>query len=304
MTLVLVLDAASRPGAIAGGRSTPVSLVPDDFDPACYGLALLGQDPVATWSGPAPFALAAAGHELAEDETAYLLSPVRVPREDPAERITEVVPLGPIRTGELLEALEEELVGEALMLVPGRPAVLVLAEPLKGPPTLLGEPLVGRSLEEIPSGPPALLDRVIDGSARACADAGRPRGATHLFPHSPGGPSGVRPLRETWLGLGTCAVVGGSSFARSLAGLLHVGHVASHPGAAVATAAGLLDGHDLVVVVCEQPGQDLTLLRRASALVVAGQPRAGQVELTWRGPAGVELGAGCGLLRPLLPGKV
>ena len=76
---------ASPPGALLILGAEPallgpprrLALAPPDFDPAAAWLALLGQSPAARWRGPAPLALAAAGRSLGEDETVYLLSPVR-----------------------------------------------------------------------------------------------------------------------------------------------------------------------------------------------------------------------------------
>ena len=60
-------------------------LPPDHADEDFWGpivedpgaLVLFGQDPLAAWTGPAPFAAAAARTPLSPDETAYLLTATR-----------------------------------------------------------------------------------------------------------------------------------------------------------------------------------------------------------------------------------
>ena len=64
--------------ALRGGTLAHPELVPAGYDARVAPLALLGQRPHATWTGPAPYGLAAARAAHAEDETAYLLTPVRV----------------------------------------------------------------------------------------------------------------------------------------------------------------------------------------------------------------------------------
>lgn len=267
---------ALLPGAGAARRE----VTPAGWPSAAGWLALLGQEPLAAWTGPAPFLAASAGIELSPDETAYVLSPVRV--ED------GVVVAAPAAHRSRLEAacehLREALADEPLSVVAG-PAglVLIVPEPAVGPAAPCAAPLVGRRLDAPPAGPPVLLERVIARSREAWAEVGGP--ATHFFPHTPGGPPQVRPLREAWLGLGPSVVVGearGSGEARALATLLRLdlAPVAADPlGAALAEAWA-----DLALVVTRgapDPGALARLADAAGALALV-RAAAGRAELVWR----------------------
>lgn len=275
--------------ALPDGRLLLPEWVPDGFDPRVGLLALLGQDPLGTWTGPAPWGVAAARAAQAEDETAYLFTPVRVADG----RILEPVPMGPGRVRDLFEFLREEADGEMAQPIAGDPPVLLVAEPLVGPPALAPAVLSGRSLDALPAGPPAVLTRLIEASRRACLEVGG--SATHLFPNSPGGPSGVHPLRETWLGLGPSVVVGNGPLAVALSELLRLARFpAESPEAAIERFG---PRYDLVVVILDSPPD--SALELGCPTVVTSDP-----DLLGRVPVavsrGVPLGEGVDLLKPLV----
>jgi hypothetical protein len=275
--------------ALPGGRHLLPELVPDGFDPRAGLLAVLGQDPRGTWTGPASWGIAAARAAQAEDETAYLFTPVRAVDG----RIVESRPMSPGRARDLFEWLREEAGGEMVQTVPGDPPVLLVAEPLVGPPALCPATLAGRSLDTLPAGPPALLARMIETSRRACAEFGGP--VTHLFPNSPGGPSGVRPLRETWLGLGPSVVVGDGPLAVALSELLRLSRVSAETPQVAVERYG--PRYDLVVVVMDTP-PDSALELGCPTVVVSDTDFLGRVPVAVSD--GVALGEGVDLLKPLL----
>jgi hypothetical protein len=278
----LLVLCSGAPPALEGAPPHTIRAAPAGFDPLAAWLALLGQDPVARWRGQAPFALAAAGGVQAEDETAYLLSPVRVA----GRRIEEVLELGPNTQREVLDLLEEALEDEVLTLRAGPlgPS-LALAEEVPGPPQVAHDSLVGRELDDLPAGPPGLLARLIQASAQACSEAGRPRGATHLFPHGPARAEGFEPIREAWLGLSGAAFVGGP-LAHALATLLGGTHWPARPEDVLQVAKSRKDA---LVVAVEPADPSLLELTGCDRVALAGPPQASPtgVELTLRlrGPA-------------------
>ncbi len=284
MRLAVVLcDARAGPPLeelLPGARPARREVTPAGWPSPAVWLGLLGQEPLAAWRGPAPFLAASAGVELSEDETAYVLSPVRV--ED-GEIVAAPEP-HPSRVEGAFEHLREALSGEPLS-VTAAPAglVLIVPEPAAGPAAPCAAPLVGRRLDALPAGPPALLERVIARSRAAWAEVGGP--ATHFFPHTPGGPPRVRPLREAWLGLGPSVVVGdarASGAARALATLLRLdlAPLAADPLAAAAAEARA----DLTLVVTQDEPDPRALARLAEAAGALALVRAasGRAELAWR----------------------
>lgn len=210
---MLILGADPR----RAGPVETLRVAPPGFDPRCAWLALLGQDPLATWQGAAPLALAAEGRTLGEEETAYRLTPVAA-----SGGVVTACPawgaatLRSART-RLAEPCDE--LGVSLALGLGE-LIAVLPETVSGPPVQTEDPLEGRALDDLPAGPPGLLSRLLAASARACAALGHPGGATHLWPQTPAvGPARAQPLREAWLGLGPWCAIGGE-LAAGLAGLL------------------------------------------------------------------------------------
>ncbi len=296
MQTALILSAGSLPQKFAGAERATQSLVPPGASPGRVALALLGQDPLTRWSGPAALGAAAAGIQLAEDESAYLLSPVRAE----GGVILEELSLSPDAQVEVLEALREELCFEALQLAPGRPPILLVGRPLPGASTLEAEPLEGRSLSALPQGPAELLEGVVSASPDALADRGAGR-ATHLFPHCPSALSGAQPLRETWLGLGPSAVVGSSPLAKALATLLSLRHIPARPGQALQVAAREGAPYDLVVMLSEGEALEEEALAALPRWVWASTQAdsAGKVSLLWRGG---EQGKGSNLLQDLVLG--
>ncbi len=303
MNLVLVLRSGQQRdlhAALPGGTALSPRLVPEGFDPRVAPLALLGQDPRSTWTGPAGYGLAAAKAYQSEDETAYLLTPVRVADGT----IEESVRLGPGKVRDLKEWLGEELVAEAAQVVASDPPLLLVAEAHVGPSAIAPAELVGRRIDELPAGPPAVLGRVIEASRQAFLELGG--GATHLFPNSPGCPTRVQPLRETWLGLGPSAVVGDGPDARAIARLLGLSHrpVVSG-GLGLQEALHEVAGRDLVIAVlsdaqAEAFGPLDKALPDVQNLAVAWAPDSeGRVPLVWLSREGIELGEGVDLLRPL-----
>ena len=278
----LLVLCAGEPPAIEGASAQTLRVAPAGFDPLAGWLALLGQDPVVRWRGRAPLALAAAGGVQAEDETAYLLTPVRVA----GRRIEATLELGPNTQREVLDFLEESLEDEVLTLRAGPlgPS-LALAEEVPGPPQVAHEALTGRDLDDLPAGPPELLARLIQASALACSEAGRPRGATHLFPHAPARAGGFEPIREAWLGLTSVAFVGGP-LAHALASLLGGTHWPARPDQVLEVAYSHRDGphQNALVVAVEPEAPSLLDLTGWDRLALAGPPRATDagVDLTLR----------------------
>lgn len=273
----LLVLCAGEPPAVEGAAPQTLRVAPAGFDPLAGWLALLGQDPVARWRGRAPLTLAAAGGVQAEDETAYLLTPVRVA----GGRIEAELELGPHTQREVLDHLEEALEDEVLTLRAGPwgPS-LALAEEVPGPGQVAHEPLAGRALDDLPAGPPELLARLIQASASACSEAGRPRGATHLFPHAPAAAGSFEPIREAWLGLASVSFIGGP-LAHALASLLGGTHWPARPEEVLQVAKSRQDA--LVVAVEPTPPTDLDLTG-LGRLALAGPPTAtpSGVELTLR----------------------
>ncbi|RMG16617.1 MAG: hypothetical protein D6731_05780 [Planctomycetota bacterium] len=303
MKLCLTLcdgDPAAVRAALPEGSFLAPRLVPPGFDPAVARLALLGQDPRSTWTGPAAWGLSCVRTDLAEDESAYLFTPVRV-----ADGVVVEAPvrLASGRVLDLLEWFEEETPCDPVQVFAANPPLLVLGEPHVGPPALRPEPLVGRSLSDLPAGPPELLRRMIDMSELACLEVGGR--ATHFFPNSPGPPSRVQPLRETWLGLRRALVVGGSPVAYGLAHSLRIGHAPAAAGDELAAARAAAEGQELVVIVREEPPAELAAaFPDALALAVAGRPDAeGRVPLAWLSRAEQALDEGVDLLKPLALGR-
>jgi hypothetical protein len=275
------------------------SLVPAGYAPQVGALALLGQDPLQAWAGPATWAALGAGSVVSEDETAYLLTPVRLE----GERVAEVLRPGAGALDDLREALGEDpdLAGEAAAIaVAEGELVLVVGTPFQGPPSLRRERLVGRSADCLPAGSARLLARVVVAGRRV---GGRlltgAAGSGALIPHSPGGPAELTPLREVWLGVGRGVVVGArAQSVRALAEGLGLARIAVRPGEELHTVAEAEGRYDVGLALVEEPG-DLDLLAGASAVVVASAPdEAGWVGLAWRGE-GV-LGEGVDPLRGLL----
>ena len=100
-TLVLCLEHLPELGGGDVQRERR-ALVPAGIDPQAAWWALLGQDPAARWTGLPPVWLGSVGRVIAEDETGYVLRPVR------AEPFAEVqLGAGPRRR--VLEALAELL---------------------------------------------------------------------------------------------------------------------------------------------------------------------------------------------------
>jgi hypothetical protein len=303
VNLVLVLRTGPERDpltALPGGTTLRPSLVPEGFDPRVAPLALLGQDPRTAWTGPAGYGIAAAKAFQAEDEAAYLLTPVRAA----GGAIEQTVRLGRGKVQDLLEWLGEELIGEAAQLVASDPPLLLIAEAHVGPSAIAPAELSGRRLDELPSGPPAVLQRVIEASRKACLELGG--AATHLFPNSPGSPTRVQPLRETWLGLGASALVGDGPDAQAIARLLGLSwRPLSSGGLGLREALHEVQGKDLVVVWLS-PAQaeafgplDIALPDVPNLAVAWPSDREGAVPLTWLSRDGSALGEGFDLLRPL-----
>jgi len=276
---VVLVPGFELPPLPGGGQTEQRILAPPGYPMAAALLALLGQDPLA-WTGPAAFAACAAGVTLASDETAYLLTPVRA--RDGA--IVEEVACPALRRRGGLAELDEALEGEALQLLAGEPPVLLVGEPLTGPPALWAETLVGRRLDALPAGPPALLRRVIDASR------GKLPGGALLFPNSPGRAGRWRPLREAWLGIGPGVLTGSSPLAAALAGALGLRLEPAPAGGEVAAAAAAAGSCEVAVAVCAETPASLEPLAAAEALVaVAPVATPGGalplLELAWRGPA-------------------
>lgn len=266
------------------GPPRRLTLSPPGFDPRAAWFALLGQSPATRWAGPAPLALAAAGRSPAEDETIYLLSPVRADGVILAE-----TPLSPNQQSDLLEALEESLEDAGLSCCAGPlgPTVTI-GDAVAGPPSVVAEQLAGRALSDLPAGPSALLERLIASSARACAQRGFPRGATHLFPHAPAARLAYLPLREAWLGLGKVAFVGGP-LARACATLLGGTHWPSEPHQVLAEALARSATNALVIAIEPAPlgPGELRALSDFERLCLVSTPSPGpegiEVLLTQRG---------------------
>ncbi|MGE0712384.1 MAG: hypothetical protein AB7N76_33015 [Planctomycetota bacterium] len=286
----LLVLSQHAPPRLPEGERRRVALVPAGIDPGAAWWALLGQDPAAAWTGPAPLALASAGLPLAEDESAYLLEPVRVD----GERVVEALALEPALRRALVERLRAALEGEGLA-VHATPwgIALVLPERASGPPApATPRALLGRPVDALPAGPPALLRRVVAAARAVCAAAPGP--VTHLLPGAPSGPARMQPLREAWLGLGPVAAVGDEAWTRALALLLGCAAWPCPPGAELALAAERRVA--LVVAICPQAVAAEALPARVA---VAGPPDArGALELAWRGAALGEPGPD--LLRDLL----
>lgn len=273
----LLVLCSSSPPVLEGTSPQTLTVAPAGFDPLAGWLALLGQDPVARWRGRAPLALAAAGGVQAEDETAYLLTPVQVVNG----RIEKVLELGPRTQRELLDALEESLEDEVLTLRAGPLGpTLALAEEVPGPPGVALEPLVGRDLEDLPAGPPDLLRRTIEASRAACSATGQPQGVTHLFPHSPAAPDGLEPIREAWLGLASASFVGGP-LAHALGVLLGGTHWPARPEEVLRVAR---ERSDALVVAVEPGALNLLDLAGLPRVALVGPPEAAQdgVKVTLR----------------------
>ena len=280
---LLVLSQEPPPVLSGSARALTLQVAPTGFDPLAGWLCLLGQDPVACWRGPAPLVLAAGGGVQAEDETAYLLAPVRAE----GGAIQAVLELTESPQREVLEQLEESLEDEVISLQAGPlgPS-LTLAEAVAGPPSVAGEVLIGRTLDDLTTGPRGLLSRLVQASEGACLAAGRPRGVTHLFPHAPAAPGGLIPLRESWLGLPSVSFVGGP-LARALASLLGGTHWPARADEVLRLARARIDA---LVVAVEPATLEPLELTGIPRLAIAGPPRAGaggvELSIRVRGPHG------------------
>lgn len=303
MNLVLVLRTGPEGDplrALPGGATLRPKLVPEGFDPRVAPLALLGQDPRSAWTGPAGYGVAAAKAFQAEDETAYLLTPVRAV----GDTIQQPVGLGLGKVRDLLEWLGEELLGEAAQLVASDPPLLLVAEAHVGPSAIAPAQLSGRRLDELPAGPPAVLRRIVEASRQALLELGG--AATHLFPNSPGCPTRVQPLRETWLGLGASALVGDGPDAQAIARLLGLSHrPLDSGGLGLREALHEVQSKDLVVAwLSDAQAEAFGALDKAlpdvpNLAVAWPADKDGAVPLIWLSRDGSEVGEGVDLLRPL-----